>query len=285
MKNNMNKDVLQLLKDTPVYHKSMEMADKHHEMSQYHLSIWLNMACADAMDDAIQRNLHEHPDEDFDPEVVLSEVLNDFSVDRVRNVLCNTVRAFGFSSEDEGFKSEDKEWAEMEVIPVKKPHRVSLEFLIHNRDLHVLPSIVSLFREKYDTFRFAETVEVLNELQQFFDENFWAFAILQLKDNEVTKNLRFCPLETLEGDGLTPNIADYTVVYKCVHDYINNKCLSRMSKPKMLECLFMIFNLEHPYDYHGRSMAVSDIVAIKRNKNISYYYVDSTGFVPLEGFV
>ena len=53
----------------------------------------------------------------------------------------------------------------------------------------------------------------------------------------------------------------------------------------MLECLFMIFNLEHPYDYHGRSMAVSDIVAIKRNKNISYYYVDSTGFVPLEGFV
>ena len=47
------------------------------------------------------------------------------------------------------------------------------------------------------------------------------------------------------------------------------------------EELFRIFNIEHPKNYAGRSMSVSDIVVFKFNNNTRYFYCDNYGFTEL----
>ena len=40
-----------------------------------------------------------------------------------------------------------------------------------------------------------------------------------------------------------------------------------------------------PTDYHGHSLSVSDVIALKRNGEVSVHYVDSIGFKDLQGFL
>ena len=46
----------------------------------------------------------------------------------------------------------------------------------------------------------------------------------------------------------------------------------------MLESIFEKFNLQHPYDFHGHSLSVSDVV----NVDGINYYCDSYGWVNTE---
>ena len=47
-----------------------------------------------------------------------------------------------------------------------------------------------------------------------------------------------------------------------------------------LERLFYIFNMEHPSDFRGHSLSVSDVVYLDGK----YYYCDSLGFKELTNF-
>lgn len=47
-----------------------------------------------------------------------------------------------------------------------------------------------------------------------------------------------------------------------------------------LERLFYIFNMEHPSDFRGHSLSVSDVVYLDGK----YYYCDSFGFKELTNF-
>ena len=46
-----------------------------------------------------------------------------------------------------------------------------------------------------------------------------------------------------------------------------------------------MFNLSRPQDFEGHSLSVSDVIAIKRNGEVSVHYVDSIGFKELPGFL
>lgn len=66
---------------------------------------------------------------------------------------------------------------------------------------------------------------------------------------------------------------------------LNNYKIVYASKSKydpdtysMLDMLFEMFNIAHPSDYMARSMSVSDIVAVKHNDSVSYYFCDRVGF-------
>ena len=48
--------------------------------------------------------------------------------------------------------------------------------------------------------------------------------------------------------------------------------------PQILEKIYRILNMEHPDDYTGRSLSVSDIVELLDR----YYYCDSFGWVEIE---
>lgn len=52
----------------------------------------------------------------------------------------------------------------------------------------------------------------------------------------------------------------------------------------MLERLFEKFNLQHPADYRGRSMSVSDVVVLHENGRDTAHFCDSIGFVEIPQF-
>ena len=50
---------------------------------------------------------------------------------------------------------------------------------------------------------------------------------------------------------------------------------------EFLEDVFYTFNVNHPKDFKGHSLSVSDIVAIKIRNEVQFYFTDSVGFVHL----
>ena len=53
----------------------------------------------------------------------------------------------------------------------------------------------------------------------------------------------------------------------------------------VLESLYARFNLDRPEDFHGHSLSVSDVIALKQNGRLSCYYTDSFGFQKLPDFI
>lgn len=53
-----------------------------------------------------------------------------------------------------------------------------------------------------------------------------------------------------------------------------------MEQKNILENLFVIFNINHPEDFSGHSLSVSDLVALKKDGNDYWYwyYCDSYGW-------
>ena len=88
-------------------------------------------------------------------------------------------------------------------------------------------------------------------------------------------------MRELHRRGKTPDPEHYEVTYYADlpamwQDVPNNE---------ILEELFQMFNLSRPQDFEGHSLSVSDVIALKRNGEVSVHYVDSIGFKDLQGFL
>lgn len=93
--------------------------------------------------------------------------------------------------------------------------------------------------------------------------------------------LQFASMRELHRRGKTPDPEHYEVTYYADlpamwQDVPNNE---------VLEELFQMFNLSRPQDFEGHSLSVSDVIALKRNGEVSVHYVDSIGFKELPGFL
>lgn len=64
-------------------------------------------------------------------------------------------------------------------------------------------------------------------------------------------------------------IVDYVLVYQGNIDSNN------------LEDIFELLNINHPNDYHARSLSVSDIICLEKENSRDWFYVDSFGFKEL----
>ena len=107
-----------------------------------------------------------------------------------------------------------------------------------------------------------------------------AFAIYQLRDHESTHDLRFLPMSQLQAAGLTVERDNYAAVYTGNLYNTEGKAI-----PELLNNLFYRFNMERPEDFHGHSLSVSDIVALKVNDVVTAHYVDRFGWQELYGFL
>ena len=90
--------------------------------------------------------------------------------------------------------------------------------------------------------------------------------------------MRFISYEALQRSGNQPEIDRYELVYVA-------PLLPYKDQNTMLEMLYEKFNIAHPADFHGHSLSVSDIVAIRTNGQVSCHYVDSIGFKELPEFL
>ena len=104
-----------------------------------------------------------------------------------------------------------------------------------------------------------------------------AYAIYQLKSDDSTADIRFMNSEYLQKKGIEPQYENYELVY-------TGALTKDGGQIEKLEDLYRIFNVEHPHDFSGHSLSVSDIVALKQAGVVSYHYVDSIGYKELTNF-
>ena len=130
--------------------------------------------------------------------------------------------------------------------------------------------------EKWDEVHGKEAPQ--DKLTAFLDSTSDSYAILQLRRIPETFDVSFESLKRLRRMGTEPNFDHYEVVYF-------DKLPPYTNQSVMLEQLYMKFNIDHPADFQGHSLSVSDIVALKTAGVVSCHYVDSFGFKELPGFM
>ena len=116
------------------------------------------------------------------------------------------------------------------------------------------------------------------KMQAFLDSATDAYAILQLKAGDETRDREFMSYSYLQRKGMEPEIDHYEVVYASALPAHHNQT-------ELLEGLYQKFNIDHPSDFTGHSLSVSDIVALRVNGVVSSHYVDSFGFKELPEFI
>ena len=138
-------------------------------------------------------------------------------------------------------------------------------------------------KQKWDEYLKAVFGEHLSErdLEKMFLANpADAFAIYQLRHHERTHDHRFMAMSQLQAAGLTVERANYEMVYAGALHQTSGKSI-----PELLNDIFYRFNMERPDDFHGHSLSVSDIVALKVDGSVSVHYVDRYGWQELHGFL
>ena len=104
-----------------------------------------------------------------------------------------------------------------------------------------------------------------------------AFAVYQVHDNSPQHRDRlFTDLHSLKQLGMEPSREHYDLIY--------TGSLADHPSVTSPEAAYRVFNLEHPRDFAGHSLSVSDIVAFRRNGVVSYHYCDSCGFAEIPDF-
>lgn len=102
------------------------------------------------------------------------------------------------------------------------------------------------------------------------------FQIYQLPNGEKYHGIRFEGMEQLKKDGVQLNKDDYELVYEgIVGEFRGNATL---------EALFTQFNTDHPEDFTGHSLSVSDVVVISIDGKDTAYFCDSMGFTEMPEF-
>lgn len=112
------------------------------------------------------------------------------------------------------------------------------------------------------------------------------YGIYQLKPNPELDSLRFEGTESLKRMGITKDNFDaikpenYTLLY--VGELSE---LQKETQGATLEAIFEKFNLDHPEDFRGHSLSVSDIVVIHQNGQNTAHFVDSFGYTEIPDFL
>ena len=100
------------------------------------------------------------------------------------------------------------------------------------------------------------------------------FSIYQLKDGDGMRDYHFEPYDRLQAAGLSVEAANYNLVYT-----------AELTPGTSLEDIFTRFNIDHPADFKGHSLSVSDIVVLHQNGQDTAHYVDSFGYKEVPKFL
>ena len=123
----------------------------------------------------------------------------------------------------------------------------------------------------------ATAKELINEIEGHFtelqqkrqaeQEQGDTFSIYQLMRGDETRDLRFEPYDRLQATGHAVDRANYELIYT-----------APLALDTSLEDIYTRFNIDHPADFKGHSLSVSDIVVLHRDGRDAAHYVDSIGY-------
>lgn len=100
------------------------------------------------------------------------------------------------------------------------------------------------------------------------------FSIYQLKHGDETRDLRFEPYDRLQATGNVVDKANYELVYS-----------AELTPGTSLEDIYTRFNIDHPKDFKGHSLSVSDVVVLHQDGQNTAHYVDSFGYKSVPEFL
>ena len=100
------------------------------------------------------------------------------------------------------------------------------------------------------------------------------FSIYQLKDDDSLHYIRFGGLTRLHKEGNEVERDNYDLVYEAA-----------LKPGTSLDDLYYEFNMQHPKDFRGHSMSVSDIVVLHKGDEDKAFYVDTFGFTEVSEFL
>ena len=100
------------------------------------------------------------------------------------------------------------------------------------------------------------------------------FSIYQIKGGDETRDLRFEPYDRLQAAGNVVDRANYELVYS-----------APLAPGASLEDIYTRFNIDHPKDFKGHSLSVSDVVVLHQDGQDAAHYVDSAGFRQVPEFL
>ena len=93
------------------------------------------------------------------------------------------------------------------------------------------------------------------------------FSIYQIKGGDETRDFRFEPYDRLQAAGNVVDRANYELVYS-----------APLAPETSLEDIYTRFNINHPKDFKGHSLSVSDVVVLHQDGQDAAHFVDSVGF-------
>ena len=146
-------------------------------------------------------------------------------------------------------------------------------------DISYHTGVFGVEREEWDAVRGVVTLSEQADTEKLFLENPQdAFLIYQIRRGGELDAYRFMNYDYLQSKGVTPERGGYDAIYTGgFMDYGNART--------NLDMIYQRFNVDHPADFKGHSLSVSDIVALKQNGVVSCHYVDSIGFRELPNFL
>ena len=100
------------------------------------------------------------------------------------------------------------------------------------------------------------------------------FSIYQIKVGDETRDLRFEPYDRLTATGHRVDPKNYALVYS-----------TELTPGTSLEDIYTRFNIDHPKDFKGHSLSVSDVVVLHQNGQDTAHYVDSFGYKDVSEFL
>ena len=100
------------------------------------------------------------------------------------------------------------------------------------------------------------------------------YDIYQLKDGDGMRDYRFEPYDRLQAAGLSVEATNYNLVYT-----------AELSPGTSLEDIYTRFNIDHPKDFKGHSLSVSDVVVLHQDGQDAAHFVDSVGFREVPEFL
>ena len=168
----------------------------------------------------------------------------------------------------------------MQDVPVFLLYGDNTEAMaLDEEDISSHTGVFGVEREEWDAVRGVVTLSEQADTEKLFLENPQdAFLIYQIRRGGELDAYRFMNYDYLQSKGVTPERGGYDAIYTGgLADYGDNKT--------NLDMIYQRFNVNHPADFKGHSLSVSDIVALKQNGVVSCHYVDSIGFRELPNFL
>ena len=100
------------------------------------------------------------------------------------------------------------------------------------------------------------------------------YAIFQINEKGKGREYLFSGMNYIKSQGMEVDGNDYSLVYS-----------GRLGQRDNLDTIYGRFNINHPADYTGHSLSVSDVIVLNRGGKLSAHFVECFGFADLPDFI